>query len=118
MEDIPPKKTEYLTQNQATTSEVKSFVRLRDERNSRHVVYSRDQLLFARKDNLNRGIYVTFNGRGNRSSKRRGVIVLADKPAHRIPVNTIIVFLERGERTMRYQFDIDRENQCGFHPRQ
>lgn len=89
---MPPRKTKYSRENQATTSKVKSFVVLCDERNSRHAVYAHDQLLFAKKDNLNKGTYATFNGGGNRASKYRGIVVLAGNSFDKIPVITTIVF--------------------------
>jgi hypothetical protein len=78
---MPAKKAKQTTTNETTTSKAESFVLLRDEKDSRHAVFERDQLVFAKKDNLKVGTYGTFNGNGTRSSKCRGIVVLRGKPS-------------------------------------
>ena len=64
------------TTTESTTSKSDVFVLLRDERNSRHVIFPRDKLIFAKKDNLKIGTYACFKGNGDRSSRCRGIVVL------------------------------------------
>jgi hypothetical protein len=76
---MPGKRAKLTTTTETTTSKVESFVLLRNEKDSGHAVFERDQLVFSKKDNLKVGTYATFNGNGSRSSKCRGIVVLAGK---------------------------------------
>ena len=79
VENMPAKRTRQQTTKGATVSKVESFVVLRDEKSSRHAVFARERLVFAKKDNLKIGTFASFNGDVSLVSKCRGIVVLAGK---------------------------------------
>ena len=98
VEVMPAKKGKHTTASSITTSKPDSFVLLRDEKNSRHVVFPRDQLVCAKKDSLKVGTYATFEGNGDRKSKCRGIVVLGGKLPVKRQEKTSWLFLSLGTK--------------------
>jgi hypothetical protein len=84
----------------ASSGEGQLFVILHDEKNSRHFLSSRDQLMFSKKDNLKVGTFATFSGNGDRSSRCRCLVVISGKLFNQLDQNYHCLFLSQARKNI------------------